>query len=89
MAPVISKPDGLPVTFGMELGQMCVEKNACKFLDRFLCPNCGTATGPPHTCDFADIFIEELDLKIIQLLESSIWRQLDGLSKGMMAGWWQ
>ena len=40
-------PDGLPLQFIMELGQICVEENACEFLGRFFCPNCGTATGLP------------------------------------------
>ena len=59
-------PDGLPLQFVMELGQICVEENACEFLDRFFCPNCGTATGPPHACNFANIFLGELDLEIVQ-----------------------
>ena len=59
-------PDGLPLQFIMELGEICVEENACEFLGRFFCPNCGTATGPPHACDFADIFMGELDQEIVQ-----------------------
>ena len=41
----------------MDLGQICVEENATEFLDRFFCPNCLTAAGPPHACDFANIFM--------------------------------
>jgi hypothetical protein len=62
-------PDGLPLQFIMELGQICVEENACEFLGRFFCPNCGTATGPPHACDSADIFMGELDQEIVQELD--------------------
>ena len=57
-------PDDLPLQLVMELGQLCVEENACEFLERFFCPNCGTATGPPHACDFADISMGELDMKV-------------------------
>ena len=28
-------PDGLPLQFIMDLGQICVEENACEFFDRF------------------------------------------------------
>ena len=31
--------------------------------------NCGTATGPPHACDFVDIFMGALDVKVTDELE--------------------
>ena len=64
-------PDGLPLQFIMDLGQICVEENTCEFFDRFFCPNCGTATGPPHACDFADSFMGELDKEIVTELDST------------------
>ena len=64
-------PDGLPLQFIMDLGQICVEENACEVLDGFFCPNCGTATGPPHACDFADIFMGALDEKLVQELDNT------------------
>ena len=64
-------PDGLPVELIMELAQICVDENTCEFLDQFLCPNSGTATGPPHACDFADIFMAVLDEKVVQRLEEA------------------
>ena len=38
-------------------------------MGHFYCPNCGTATGPPHACDFVDIFMGELDEKVVERLE--------------------
>ena len=61
-------PDGLPVELIMDLAQICVDENTCEFLDQFFSPNCGTATGPPHACDFADIFVAELDDIVAQRL---------------------
>ena len=52
----------------MDLAQICVDENTCEFLDQYFCPNCGTATGPPHACDFADIFVAELDDKVAERL---------------------
>ena len=46
-------------------------RNTCEFLDQFYNPNCGTATGPPHACDFADIFMAELDDTVAQRLVDS------------------
>ena len=63
-------PEGLPTELIMELAQICVEENTCEFLGHFYCPNCGTATGPPHACDFADIFMGELDEKVEIELEN-------------------
>ena len=58
----------------MELGKICVEENPGEFLGRFFCPNSGTATGPPHACDFADIFMGELDKKVVsELVENTGW----------------
>ena len=61
-------PDGFPLQLIMDLAQICVDENTCEFLDQFVCPNCGTATGPPHACDFADIFVAELDDKVAERL---------------------
>ena len=62
-------PDGLPLQLIMDLDLICVEENASEFMDGFFCPNCGTATGPPHACDFADIFMGELDEYIVRELD--------------------
>ena len=64
-------PDGLPTELIMELAQICVDENTCEFLGHFYCPNSGTATGPPHACDFADIFMGELDEKMVRRLDES------------------
>ena len=53
----------------IDLGKICVEENSCEFLERFFCPNSGTATEPPHACDLADIFMGELDKLVVQQLE--------------------
>ena len=62
-------PDGLSRELLMDLGKICVEENSCEFLGRFFCPNTGTATGPPHACDLADIFMGELDKIVVQQLD--------------------
>ena len=61
-------PDGLPKEFIIELGTICVEENSCEFKERFYCPNTGTATGPPHACDYVDIFMGELDKVVVDKL---------------------
>ena len=38
-------------------------------MDKFYCPNSGTATGPPHACDYVDIFMGELDKMVVERLE--------------------
>ena len=48
-----------------------MEENICEFLERYFCPNTGTATGPPHACDFADIFMGELDKVMGEKLEEA------------------
>ena len=48
-----------------------MDENTCEFLGHFYCPNSGTATGPPHACDFADIFMGELDEKMVKKLDES------------------
>ena len=40
-------------------------------MGHFYCPNSGTATGPPHACDFADIFMGELDEKMVRRLDEA------------------
>ena len=64
-------PDGLPTNLIVELGKICVQENTCEFLGRFFCPNTGTATGPPHACDFADIFMGELDKIMVEKLQEA------------------
>ena len=59
-----TNPDGFSTDLILDLAKICVEENTCKFLDQFFCPNCGTATGLPHTCEFANIFMWELDEKM-------------------------
>ena len=67
-------PDGLSTQLIMELGKIYVEENPCEFLGRFFCPNSGTATGPPHASDFADIFMGVLDKKVVsELVENTGW----------------
>ena len=61
-------PDGLPIDFILELGAICVEENSCEFKEKFYCPNTGTATGPPHACDYVDIFMGELDKVVVDKL---------------------
>ena len=65
--------DGLPSELILELGRICVEENTCGFLERHFCPNTGTATGPPHACNFADIFMGELDKVMVEkLVEANV-----------------
>ena len=66
---IYRNPDELPTDLIMDVAQICVDNNACEFLDQFFCPHCGTATGPPHACNFAEIFMGELDEKMVQSLE--------------------
>ena len=63
-------PEGLSTELVMDLAQICVDENTCECLCQFYCPNCGTTTGPPHACDFADIFMGELDEKVETELEN-------------------
>ena len=58
-------PDGLPTVLILDPHKMCVKENPCQFLGIYFCPNSGTATGPPHACDFADIFMGELDKVVV------------------------
>ena len=62
-------PDGLPTELILDLGKICCEENACEFLGRFFSQIRGTSTGPPHACDFVDIFMGELDKRIVQQME--------------------
>ena len=48
-------PDGLPPALILDLARICLQENSCEFLGRFFCPNSGTATGPPHACEFCDV----------------------------------
>ena len=36
----------------------------------FFCPNSGTATGPPHACEFCDVAMAPLDTMVRQELEA-------------------
>ena len=62
-------PEGLPTNLLLELTKICLEENCCEFLDRFFKPNSGTATGPPHACDFCDEAMGPLDEMVVQQLE--------------------
>jgi hypothetical protein len=62
-------PDGLPTPLLLELAKLCLEENSCEFLGRFFCPNSGTATGPPHACEFCDVAMAPLDDMVSQQLE--------------------
>ena len=71
-------PDGLPTQLILDLGKICCEENSCEFLGRFFSQNQGTSTGPPHACDFVDIFVGELDKEVAekideQNIESTDW----------------
>ena len=62
-------PEGLPTNLILELTKICLEENSCEFLERFFKPNSGTATGPPHACDFCDVAMAPLDEMVVQVLE--------------------
>ena len=62
-------PDGLPTQLILDLGKICCEENSCEFLNRFFSQNQGTSTGPPHACDFVDIFVGELDKKVAEKID--------------------
>ena len=57
-------PDGLPPALILDLARICLQENSCEFLGRFFCPNSGTATGPPHACEFCDVAMAPLDDKV-------------------------
>ena len=62
-------PDGLPTALIMDLARICLAENTCEFLQRFFNPNSGTATGPPHACEFCDIAMAPLDARVEEELE--------------------
>ena len=62
-------PDGLPPALILDLARICLQENSCEFLGRFFCPNSGTATGPPHACEFCDVAMAPLDDKMEAELE--------------------
>ena len=62
-------PEGIPTDLILELAKICLEENSCEFLDRFFQPNSGTATGPPHACDFCDNAMAPLDREVVEQLE--------------------
>jgi hypothetical protein len=62
-------PEGLPAALLLELAQICLQENSCEFLGRFFCPNSGTATGPPHACEFCDVAMAPLDDMVARRLE--------------------
>jgi hypothetical protein len=64
-------PEGLPAALILQLARICLEENTCEFLGRFFNPNSGTATGPPHACDFCDVAMAPLDAEVERRLEEA------------------
>ena len=62
-------PDGLPTALVMDLARICLAENTCEFLQQFFNPNSGTATGPPHACEFCDIAMAPLDARVEEKLD--------------------
>ena len=57
-------PNGISIALLLDLAKICLRENCAEFLGRFLNPNSGTATGPPHACDFCDVAMAPLDEKM-------------------------
>ena len=56
----------------IEALQICLDCNICKFTTgdgktHLRIPNRGTAMGPCHACDYVDVFMGELDRKVVEL----------------------
>ena len=62
-------PDGLPSDLIIEALKICLEQNVCEFCGKLYRPNSGTAMGPCHSCDYVDIFMGELDEKLVDTME--------------------
>ncbi len=50
----------------IEALKICLEENFCEFCGEQFKVNSGTAMGPCHSCDYADIFMSELDDSLVQ-----------------------
>ena len=61
-------PEGLPIDLIIDALTICLEENFCEFCNQHYKVNSGTAMGPCHSCDYADIFVGELDDKLVQEL---------------------
>ena len=63
-------PDGIPTPCILEALQLCLDLNACMYTSgdgsSFIAkPSQGVAMGPCHACDYVDVFMNELDQKLI------------------------
>ena len=61
-------PDGLSTDLITEALTICLEKNFCEFCGEHFKGNSGVQMGPYHACDYADIFVGELDEQIVEKL---------------------
>ena len=59
-------PEGLPTDMIIKALKICLEENFCEFCGEQFKVNSGTAMGPFHSCDYADIFMSELDDSLVQ-----------------------
>ena len=62
-------PEGLNTDLIIEALKICLEENFCEFCGNYYKVNSGTAMGPCHSCDYADIFMNELDEHLVDQLE--------------------
>ena len=62
-------PEGLETDLIIEALTICLEENFCEFCGDYFKVNSGTAMGPCHSCDCADIFVNELDEHLVEQLE--------------------
>ena len=63
-------PLKLPTLCIMEALQIVLDNNVCQYTDGdnktiYASPNHGTAMGPAHSCDYVDVFMGELDVKLV------------------------
>ena len=63
-------PQKIPTACILEALTISLENNAAKYTDEdrtvYAKPNRGIAMGPSHACDFVDIFMGELDTKLVE-----------------------
>eukprot|EP00745_Piridium_sociabile_P040591 TRINITY_DN78416_c0_g1_i1.p1 TRINITY_DN78416_c0_g1~~TRINITY_DN78416_c0_g1_i1.p1 ORF type:complete len:230 (-),score=3.39 TRINITY_DN78416_c0_g1_i1:34-723(-) len=55
----------------LEALKICLNNNICKYTDSqnniiLASPNHGTAMGPSHSCDYVDVYMGELDSKLVE-----------------------
>ena len=62
-------PEGLSTDLIIEALEIVLEENFCEFTGEHFKVNSGTAMGPSHSCDYADIFVNELDEALIQKMD--------------------